>query len=316
MNVWCGLDSIYPPLGTCMVAIGVFDGLHVGHQALISAAVRDAREQGRHAAVFTFDRHPAELLAPEHVPGYLTTPEQRARIFSGLGVDDLVIARFDERLRDLSPEAFLRFVVKGVLGAEAVYVGSDFHFGRGQEGDTEYLREAQERLGIRATVLEPVLVDGEKASSSRVRSLLREGDLSTALAVLGHAYALVGTVVEGQKLGRRLGFPTANIRLEMAQVVPADGIYAVWVDVEGSRYRGACSIGVRPTVGGTERTLEVYLLDFDGDLYGRHLSVEFVERLRDELKFDSLEALVEQMGRDVEQARDVLGGAGVVSRES
>lgn len=308
MKVWQGLDSITTPFPASSVAIGTFDGLHQGHQALIAAAVADARAQDRAAVVFTFDRHPAELTAPDRVPGYLTTPKQRVEILSALGVDDLVIARFDERFRELSPESFLRFVVYGILGARAIFVGEGFRFGRNQEGDTDYLRAAQERYGFALTVLEPVLVDGERASSTRVRQCLRAGDIEGAQRILGHPYVLSGIVVEGERLGRQLGFPTANLRLTQAQVVPADGVYAVWAEWRGRRWKGACSIGVRPTVGGTERTIEVYLLDFSGDLYGETLDVEFVARLREEMQFPSLEALVEQIVRDVAQVEAMLTG--------
>lgn len=306
MNVWQGLESIATPFPASSVAIGTFDGLHRGHQALITACVADAHANGRPAVVFTFDRHPAEIIAPDRVPGYLAPPEQRIEIIRLLGADDLLIARFTPRFRELSPESFLRFVVSGILGAEAVFVGEDFRFGRNQEGNVAYLREAQERLCFRLSVLEPVRVGSERASSSRVRQLLRQGHLAEALEMLGHPYVLRATVVEGEKLGRKLGYPTANLKPVLAQVIPADGIYAVWVEWRGRRWKGACSIGVRPTVGGTQHTIEVYLLDFSGNLYGEKVSVEFVARLRDEIKFDTLEALVQQMERDVEKAEEVL----------
>jgi riboflavin kinase/FMN adenylyltransferase len=306
MHIWHGLESINEQFSACTLAIGMFDGIHVGHQTLISAAVADAKEHGRAAAVLTFDRHPMELIAPDRTPGYLSTLPQRELLFEELGVDHLVIARFDERFRELSPEGFLRFVVKAVLGADAAFVGFDFRFGCDHAGDVAYLKDSQNRLDLEVNVLDPVLVDGEKASSSRIRALLTEGKLDNALIILGHPFILRGMVVEGQKLGRKLGFPTANIDLERAQVIPKDGIYATRVEVGGKRLMGACSIGLRPTVDGKERTIEVYLLDFDGNLYGKMLDLDFVARLRDEAKFGSLEDLVEQIGKDVEDARDIL----------
>jgi riboflavin kinase/FMN adenylyltransferase len=306
MNLWQGLESITTPLPASSVAIGTFDGLHRGHQALISACVADAHAHGRLAVVFTFDRHPAEIIAPDRVPGYLAPPEQRMEIIRSLGADELVIARFTPRFRQLSPESFLRFVVSGILGAEAVFVGEDFRFGCNQEGNVAYLREAQERLCFRLEVLESVRVGSERVSSSQIRQLLQGGHLGKALEMLGHPYVLSATVVEGEKLGRKLGFPTANLQPVLAQVIPADGVYAVWVEWGGRRWKGACSIGLRPTVGGTQRTIEIYLLDFFGELYGERVSVEFVTRLRDEMKFDTLEALVQQIKRDVEQVQQVL----------
>ncbi len=307
MQIWHGLDKITEQFPACTLAIGMFDGVHVGHQALIRAAVADARKHKRAAAVLTFDRHPMELIAPERAPGYLSTLPQREQLFRGLGVDHLVIARFDQRFRDLSPETFLRFVVKAVMAADAVFVGFDFRFGCEHAGDVAYLKESSKRLDLEVNVLDPIQVDGEKASSSRIRALLKDGQLNAALSVLGHSYVLRGIVVEGQKLGRKLGFPTANIAFERIQVIPKEGIYATWVDVGERRYKGACSIGLRPTVDGKNRTVEVYLLDFEGDLYGKTLDVAFMARLRDEAKYDSLEALVEQIGRDVEEVRSILG---------
>lgn len=306
MHVWNGLDSIDAPVGPSSVAVGMFDGIHRGHQALISRAVADARTHGRAAVVLTFDRHPAELIDPEKAPGYLTTHAQRTQLFESLGADHLVIARFNSQFRDLSPETFLRFVLKGVLQAKAVFVGFDFRFGRGHEGDVHHIQDARERLDLEVHVLEPILIDGEKASSSRVRQLLRDGNLEGAFEVLGHPYVLEGIVVGGQKLGREIGYPTANIELNRAQVIPADGIYAVWVTWRNRRFKGACSIGIRPTIGGTERTIEVFMLDFDGDLYGETLELAFVERLRDETKFDSLETLKQQIAKDVAQVDSLL----------
>jgi riboflavin kinase/FMN adenylyltransferase len=306
MHVWVGLESIPEPFSAASVAIGTFDGVHRGHQALISAAVADARAHGRPSLVFTFDRHPSELLTPERAPGYLCTPAQRQQWIEELGVDHLVIARFDSSLREMTPEAFLRDILTKRLGARAVLVGEGFRFGRNQEGDIAFLEAQQERLGYTLHVLAPVLVGGERASSSRIRTLLRRGDLEAAEAILGRPYALTGVVVEGEKLGRRLGYPTANLRPVAPMVVPADGIYAVRVRWRERRAKGACSIGMRPTVGGTQRTIEVFLLDFSGDLYGETLEIEFAARLRDELRFQTLEALVEQMGRDVAQVSDLL----------
>ncbi len=306
MRTWRGLESIAEPFDASTLAIGVFDGIHSGHQELIRSAVEDGKRNRRRSGVLTFDRHPSELLAPDKVPGYLTAESQRARLFEQLGVDDLVIARFDERFRELSPEAFLRFVVCGVLGARAVFVGFDFRFGKNQEGDTAYLRSAPGRCDFEVHVTDPVMVDGEKASSSRIRELLREGDVERATRTLGRPYALAGIVVEGEKLGRKIGFPTANLEPAGKMVIPADGIYAVRVLRGTNRHKGACSIGIRPTVGGTARTVEVFLMDFSDDLYGEELEVEFVARLREERKFDSLEAMVQQIGRDVDAARKLL----------
>jgi riboflavin kinase / FMN adenylyltransferase len=306
MNVWHGLEAFPPGMPECTVAIGRFDGVHIGHQALISAAVRDAHSYGRPCVVFTFDRHPAELFAPERAPEYLTSLYRKVALIRALGPDHILIACFDERFRDLSPEAFLHFVVSGMLRAKAVFVGEDFHFGFEHAGDVAYLRSAEERFGYRTEIVPAVLsVDGQKASSSRIRQLLYDGELGKTEEMLGHPYVLDGSVVPGEKLGRKLGYPTANLEVSARQLVPKDGIYAAWADCEGDRHAAACSIGIRPTVGGTARTIEAYLLDFSGDLYGKPISLEFVKRLRNEEKFQSLDALVEQIARDVEEVRRV-----------
>src|SRR5579871_2911133 len=213
MKVLEGLETITTPYAHSVVAIGTFDGIHVGHQAIIRTAVAEAHKQGRPALVFTFDRHPAELIAPERAPGYLTTPAQRNRLIASLGADCLVIARFDRSLSEKSPEAFVREILKGLLGAEEIVVGTNFFFGKGRAGDVSWLERHQATFRYKLKALEPVFVGNSSASSSRVRECLQAGDVAEAETVLGHPYLLAGTVVEGQKLGRTLGYPTANLAL-------------------------------------------------------------------------------------------------------
>lgn len=306
MKTWSGLESIHEPFVNSAVAIGQFDGLHVGHQALIGRAVEEARRIRGRSVVFTFDRHPMDLIAPDRAPSQITTLEQRSKLIEECGVDDLVIAKFDNRFRDLSPETFLHFVLVGVLGAASVSVGHDFRFGCNQLGDVDFMNLAESRFRFKTNVIESVMVLGEKASSTRVRTLLRDGNVTDATQVLGRPFALIGIVVHGQQLGRTLGFPTANLATETKQLLPKDGVYAVLVNDGTVRRQGACSIGLRPTVNGKERTVETFLFDFDGDLYGQKLEFEFVERIRDEEKFNSLDELVTAMHRDVALARQVL----------
>lgn len=307
MKLFDGLDMLAEPLRASTVAIGTFDGIHVGHQAIICAAVQDAAAHHRQSLVFTFDRHPADLLAPDRAPDYLTTPLQRNRYVADLGVDGLVVAKFDRALANLSPDAFVDQILRTALGAKTIVVGDNFAFGRNRSGDVAFLEASQRKYGFMLTALQPVIVAGGPASSTRVRDLLRAGNIAEAQLVLGHPYWLAGTVIEGQKLGRQLGYPTANLSLQWRQVVPHDGIYAVSVRLEeGREVGGACSIGDRPTVEGAGRSIETYLLDFDEDLYGRSLEIRFVQRLRAEEKFETLEALRAQMARDVDQARVIL----------
>jgi len=307
MNVFEGLETLPKPYTASSLAIGTFDGVHLGHQAIVRTAVEDARAHGRPALVLTFDRHPAELLAPERAPRMLTTPAQRNRYLADLGADGLVILRFDHSLSQLPPDVFLQSIVKDRLGARAIIVGADFCFGKGRAGDVAYLQGAQATFGFALHALQPVLMDGLPASSTRIRERLRAGDISEAERLLNHPFLLTGTVVEGQKLGRTLGYPTANLALTYRQVVPADGIYAVQAILDDGRIvAGACSIGNRPTIEGAGHSIETYLLDFSEDIYGRNMELRFVIRLRDELKFDSLEALTAQIALDVTAARSAL----------
>jgi riboflavin kinase / FMN adenylyltransferase len=308
MQVWNGLETITRPFDASSVAIGRFDGVHLGHQALIRKAVEDAASMRQASVVFTFDRHPAELLAPDRAPGYLTTLPRRIELIGELGVGHLVVARFDERFRSLSSQTFLHFVLSGVLGARAVFVGPDFRFGMEQSGSVETLKEGEERYRYSTNVLAAVTAKGQPVSSSRIRELIRQGEVEAAAEMLGRPHTLEGTVAHGEKLGRTIGYPTANLEIAGNLVIPKDGIYAVRARLADRRQiGGACSIGLRPTVGGTARTVETYLLDFEGDLYGQRMEIAFIARLRDELKFEGLEPLKEQITRDVDETRKLLG---------
>jgi len=289
------------------VCIGAFDGVHLGHQALIDATVRDARAAGRSAVVLTFDRRPAEVTGAAEMPGYLTTPAQRARAIAERGVDALVVARFDEQLRATDPAPFAEEALAGMLSARAVVVGEGFRYGRGQSGDVETLRADGRRLGFRVVAVPPVVDGGGKVSSTRIRELVSRGEVGEAARLIGRPFALQGQVGTGQQLGRRLGYPTANLVPSFPQVTPADGVYACWSVWDGERRPAACGIGVRPTIGGGPRSIEAYIVGFDGDLYGRTLELEFVKRLRGEERFDTVDALREQMGRDVTATLEALG---------
>ena len=306
MNLIEGLENVTPSFPKATVAIGTFDGVHIGHQAIMRTAVSDAQQHNRSALVFTFDRHPVEVLAPHRAPDYLTTSNQRNRWISDIGIDSLVVAKFDFALSQLSPDDFVQKILKEKLGAEAIVVGNNFSFGKGRAGDISYLQEAQNRFDFVLHALEPVLVDNIPASSTRVRECLREGKIAEAESILGHPYLLSGKIVQGQQLGRTLGFPTANLSLEISQVVPKDGIYAVQTFLDdGRKIGGACSIGNRPTVEGAGRCVETFLFDFDEDIYGHTMEIQFLQYLRPELKFDSLDALIQQMHKDVALAREV-----------
>lgn len=290
-----------------VVTLGSFDGVHLGHRALVHATLARARVLQRPALMVSFEPLPREHLQPQSPPARLTNLRERVRVLQGEGLDALVLLRFNDALRTMTGAEFLDLLTTH-LAVRAVVVGHDFRFGRGGEANAQFLQEAGERLGFEVQVIEPVEVAGERVSSSAVRAALASGEFARAARLLGRPYSMCGRVVAGQQLGRTLGFPTANIRLRR-RVSPLHGIFAVRVKGVASRpWPAVASLGTRPTVGGVEPLLEVFLLDYTADLYGRELEVEFVAHLRDELRFENLDLMVAQMHRDVEAARERLNG--------
>lgn len=289
-----------------VVCIGAFDGLHLGHQALVRHTVARARALGVEAVVLSFEPLPREFFAPAAPPPRLLLTHAKAERLFGLGADQLGLLRFDRRFSSMSAEDFVRTVLMGRLCAREVWVGPEFRFGKGRGGDIALLQRMGAAHGFSAGEIEPFLLDGERVSSTKIREALLGGDFDTAAEFLGRPYAIDGHVVPGKRLGRTLGFPTANLRF--AGKTPAlSGIYATWVHGVGDKpHASVSSLGTRPTVAGVEPLLEAHLFDFNGDLYGRRIEVEFVAKLRDELKFSDLPALTAQMHRDAEQARAIL----------
>jgi riboflavin kinase/FMN adenylyltransferase len=289
-----------------VVCIGAFDGLHRGHQALVGHALARARFLGLPAAALSFEPLPREYFARGERPSRLLLPRAKFEGLCELGMDPIGLLRFGAELSAMPAGEFVRRVIVDRLRAREVWVGPDFRFGKGRQGDISLLEELGPEFGFVAGQIAPVEVDGERVSSSRLREQLAAGDLDGAARGLGRRYAIDGKVVRGRQLGRRLGYPTANLRL-MGKRTALTGIYATWVHGVGEHPRASVSsLGTRPTVYGTEPLLEAHLFDFDGDLYGRRIGVEFVARLRDEVKFDDLPALVRQMDIDAAQARRIL----------
>jgi riboflavin kinase/FMN adenylyltransferase len=289
----------------CVATLGTFDGLHLGHQALIHETLECARRLSRPALMVSFEPMPREFLQPHAPPARLTNFRERWRLLQGSGLDALLLLRFTESLRSMSGAEFLG-LLRERLGLQALVVGYDFRFGREGEASAEFLQSMAPSHGFTVHVVPPVRVSGERASSSAVRSALAVGELAGAQVLLGRRYAMRGRVVRGQQLGRELGYPTANMRLRRIRI-PLGGIFAVRVHGIGDdALPGVASLGTRPTVGGAEPLLETHVFDFKGDLYGRELEIEFVARIRDELRFDDLDALVAQMHRDAREARDIL----------
>jgi riboflavin kinase/FMN adenylyltransferase len=289
-----------------VVCIGAFDGLHLGHQALVGHALVRARELGLPCVALSFEPLPREFFAREQLPPRLLLPRAKFEGLRALGVDVVGLLRFNAALSSMSAQDFISRILLDRLSAREVWVGPDFRFGKGRVGDVALLKAVGAEHGLVAGHIEPVHLNGERVSSSNLRQELAEGDLDAAAIGLGRRYSIDGKVVRGKQLGRQLGYPTANIRL-MGKRTALTGIYATWVHGVGDEVRASVSsLGTRPTINGIEPILEAHLFDFDGDLYGQRLRVEFVAKLRDEAKFDDLPALVRQMNIDAEQARKIL----------
>jgi riboflavin kinase / FMN adenylyltransferase len=304
---WTGLAA--EDKGAC-IAFGAFDGVHRGHQQVIGLAAEQARRLGAPLGAVSFEPHPWRWFHPEDPPFLLSTPAQQARWFFELGAERHYVLPFDDHLADLSAEDFAREVLAQGLGIRHIVVGFDATFGRGRTGDGDLLRRLGEELDFGVTIASPVSDShGLKLSSTSARRALQAGDPRTAAEILGRPFAIEGVVVEGRKLGRTLGFPTANVSLG-DYIRPKLGIYAVRTRLPGGRtIDGVASIGMNPTVGLVEPRLEVWLFDFDEDLYGRSIETELIEYLRPERKFADLDAMVEQMKTDAQTARRLLQSA-------
>ncbi len=293
------------PKGPVHLAIGVFDGVHLGHRALIAQLARGAREEHARAVAATFDPLPIQALAPGAPASALSDLNDRATLLRKAGADAVVIFRFDDAFAKLSADEFVDRV-REACDVRRIVVGPDFHFGRRAEGDVEKLRARGRRDGFVVDVVTPIQIDGAVVSSTRIRNLLLAGDVEAAARLLGRPYGVRGKVVHGAKRGRALGFPTINLALPKERLLPRDGIYAMWAEMGEGRFKAAASLGVRPTFGGGERVLEAYLLDYSGELYGEEVEVAFVKRLRDEIAFASPAELSAQIARDVEETRRAL----------
>lgn len=312
MEVFTSLHEVPEDFGPSAVAIGKFDGVHRGHQAIIERLRVDARAHSLVPTIVTFDRNPLSVLAPEACPVELVSNAQRLELLQSFGVAATVMLEFTRSFSENSPSDFVEGMLVSVLHAKLVMVGADFRFGRGGTGNVAMLQEFGEKLGFTVDLLPTLEQGGRRLSSTWVRELLSEGNVEEAEKLLGREHAVRGVVVRGAQRGRELGFPTANLSPDAEGFIPADGVYAAWAIVEGRRYRAAVSIGNNPTFEGTtDRHVEAYLLGRGNDpielgLYGKSLELRFVERLRGMKKFDSREALVKTIAEDVERVRALL----------
>lgn len=290
-----------------VVTVGTFDGVHRGHWAVLQEIRARADATGRRSVLLTFHPHPLRIVRPEHAPPLLTTPDEKKEILAESGLDFAVFLRFTEQLSRYAPERFVEEILVGRLGVEELVIGYDHGFGRGRSGDADTLRELGLQFGFTVDVVPPVEVGGEAVSSSRIRHAIAEGDLREAGRGLGRPYSLRGLVVRGDGRGRHLGFPTANLGGVVPEKLhPPSGIYAVRGVTRAGIHDGALHLGPRPTFQGAAPSIELHLLDFEGDLYGEEVRVDLIERVRDVLPFASVEALVDQMRDDVARVRGIL----------
>ncbi|MBV7295253.1 bifunctional riboflavin kinase/FAD synthetase [Corynebacterium sp. TAE3-ERU12] len=323
MNIWHGLDDVPADLGETVVTIGVFDGIHRGHQRLIRSAVARGNELGLPTVLVTLHPNPVAVFAPDRAPAQLSTPSQRAELAAELGVDATLVLPFTKELASTEPQDFVREILHNSLHAKSVHVGQNFTYGSRAAGDHTTLPEHGAELGIEVTIVELLADDGGRVSSTRIRSLLADGDVAAAAKCLGHPHRVSGEIIRGAgRGGSQLGYPTANLDLAEGTAVPADGVYAGWFcvtagpdrdqrDPEGNmafaqRYPAAVSVGSNSTFGETERTVEAYVIGRAADLYGLTGHLDFVERIRGMVKFDGIEALIEQMHDDVDQCQAIL----------
>jgi riboflavin kinase / FMN adenylyltransferase len=303
---WRGLDAVPTDWGRSVVTVGVFDGVHRGHQLLIGRAVAVARERGLPAVLVTFDPHPAELVRPGSHPAQLTTLRRRADLAAGLGVDAVCVLPFTPELLRTEPAAFVHHVLVERLHAAAVVVGRNFRFGHRGAGDVALLAELGQRFGFAVEGLELTGDDGVTFSSTYIRACIDAGDVVAAAAALGRPHRVEGVVVHGAPRGRDLGFPTANIATAPHTALPADGVYAGRFAIGGRLLPTAVSVGTNPTFSGRVRTVEAYVLDVDEDFYGHAVAVDLVARLRGQERYDDVEALITQMRADVARTREIL----------
>lgn len=302
MQVHFGVELLKPEWEKAVVCIGTFDGVHRGHQQVIATAVARAKELEIPVIVVTFDRHPAVILNPSKAPKAIASLKMNLEQLQEHGVGLTVVLPFNAWLSRMSAEEFFQSILREKLRAVCLVVGHDFAMGNGREGNTEWLQKH-----IETVVVPPFEVDGIRASSSAIREFVGTGELEKANRLMGRGFEVQGFVEHGQKLGRTLGFPTANIARSFDQVMPRDGVYAAWFLVDGQKYKAALAIGTRPAVGGGERTIEAHLLDYPGgSLYGQHIRLRLEKFLRTEADFPTLDSLKDQMSKDVESVRLIL----------
>ena len=293
------------PRKDMLLTVGVFDGVHLGHKYLISQLTEHAKQQNLLSGVVTFGQHPQEVLSPQTKLPFLTSLAEKTNLLKNEGVEAVITLSFSRELAQLSARQFVS-LLKKYLRMRGMVIGPDFALGRDREGNANSLRTLGQDMDFSVTVIPPIIVNGEVASSTAIRNALADGDMKKARNLIGRSFSLQGRVTTGAGRGTELGFPTANLDVDLEQALPAEGVYATWAYIGDKACQSVTNIGQRPTFGGGGRTVEVYVFDYHGDLYGRELKIDIIERLRGEIKFDSTEALKKQITEDIKQGRTVL----------
>jgi len=288
-----------------LLTIGVFDGVHLGHKYLISQLIKRATEQNLSSGVVTFRQHPLEILSPKTKLSYLTDISEKADLLKREGVGSVIQLSFTTETAQLSARQFAGLLKKH-LRMQGLVIGPDFALGRNREGNVDILGELGQDIGFSVTVVPPVKVNGDVVSSTAIREALADGNIKRVINLIGRPFSLKGRIATGEGRGSKLGFPTANLELDEKLALPADGVYATWAGLDGKSYRSMTNVGFSPTFDGKERTVETFILDYNGEMYGRELKIDFVERLRGEKKFETIEELKEQIAEDVKKGEDIL----------
>jgi riboflavin kinase/FMN adenylyltransferase len=310
MVIYHNLDVITQPFHQAVITIGNFDGVHLGHQTLFRKVKERARAVGGQSVVITFDPHPIKLMRPDKQLPMLTTTAQKIKLLADLEVDVIIVHPFSPEFGAMPAREFVQYYLVQRLGAQEVVIGHDYRFGRNREGNIALLQTLGAEFGFPVHVVDAIQIDNTVVSSTLIRDLIRDGQVSAAQDFLGRSYEVTGAVIRGHGRGARLlGFPTANLAVDNGLLVPAAGIYAVRAELQGQIFPAVANIGTCPTFDNQELSLEVFLMDFDQDIYGARLAVQFVQRLRDERRFADVPALVTQIKRDVAAARQIIGPA-------
>ncbi len=305
MQVFHGIQAVRGRLKNPAITIGNFDGVHRGHQALFEKVRQWAEKLGGQSAVVTFDPHPIEVLSPQNAPAFITCHRLKMDLIAGCGIDATIVIPFNHIFSRMSAREFVEIVLVESIGAKAIVVGHDYRFGNSREGNIDFLRQLGQEHGFEVETVGGIRVNDAVVSSTAIRQMIAGGRIKDANKLLGRLFEVSGEVITGQKRGLRLGFPTANIRMP-SMACPPTGVYVIEAEVEGKRYGGAANLGYNPTFGNTELSLEAHLFDFNGDIYGKTITIKFIDRLREEIRFPGPAELIEQIGRDVASAKKIL----------